>query len=80
MAIGPRRPVTPEFLEFEKYAMERATDVYGYVWQTGAEVNFKSNAEFIKSIVLTCFMVEMLSILSGVPMSDLIIQGIRNKE
>ena len=38
MAIGPRRPVTAEFLEFEKHAMERATDVYGYVWQTGAEV------------------------------------------
>ena len=79
MAIGPRRPVTPEFLEFEKYAMERATDVYGYVWQTGAEVNFNSNAEFIKSIVSTRLMVEML-LLSGVPMSSLIIQGILNKE
>ena len=38
MMIRPRRPVTDEFLDFEKEAMKRATDHYGYVWPEGAEV------------------------------------------
>ena len=38
LAIGPLRPYTEEFLAFEKEAMQRATEVYGYVWGNNSEV------------------------------------------
>ena len=35
MVVRPRRPISEEYLEFEKEVMQRSLDEFGYVWQAG---------------------------------------------